>query len=125
MGVVLTYKATGVFNFAHGAVAMVVAYTLWQMNSQWHWPLLLAAPLSLMFRRTHLGTEIRAVVDRRELAELSAIDANRVAGIAWAMGCGFAGLTGVLLAPSGLDPYHLTLLVIETFSIAVVARLTS
>jgi branched-chain amino acid transport system permease protein len=36
-----------------------------------------------------------------------------------------AGLTGVLLAPDGLDPFHLTLLVIESFSIAVVAGLTS
>src|SRR5438094_1678244 len=41
------------------------------------------------------------------------------------MGAGLAGLTGVLLAPDGLDPVRLTLLVIETFSIAVVARLVS
>jgi branched-chain amino acid transport system permease protein len=217
MGVVLTYKATGVFNFAHGAIAMFVAYTLWQMNHQWGVPLAIAAPISLivigpgiglllerfvfrplarrgagtseklvatlgifvlllglafviwtgtvrqgprlisnrplelvsglrigldqlvvvlivvgssaviwwLFRRTRLGCDIRAVVDRRELAELAAVDSDRIAGVAWALGCGFAGLTGVLLAPSGLDPYHLTLLVVETFSIAVVARLTS
>ena len=218
MGVVLTYKATGVFNFAHGAVAMIVAYCLWQLASVWHVPLIpaaiialvvvgpgiglvlervvfrplerrgagqteklvatlgifllllglayavwtgtvrqapalvssrsidlggglfigtdqltvvvlvgvISAALWLLFRFTRIGMEIRAVVDRRELAELSSIPANRVAGLSWALGCGLAGLTGVLLAPQfGLDPFHLTLLVIETFSIAVVARLVS
>src|SRR5947209_5163288 len=217
MGIVLTYKATGIFNFAHGAIAMIVAYILWQLNAQWHVGLAIAAPLTvliagpgiglllervvfrplqkrgagtseklvatlgvfllfvglaqkiwtgterhgpqlvsnkpvhltnaliigqdrlavvfmvalvsvllyLLFRFTHLGTEIRAVVDRRQLSELAAINANRVAALSWAMGAGLAGLTGVLLAPDGLDPVRLTLLVIETFSIAVVARLVS
>jgi branched-chain amino acid transport system permease protein len=217
IGLVLTYKATGIFNFAHGAMAMFVAYILWQLNAQWGVSLFIAAPLTilvaapglgllaerfvfrplqkrgagtseklvatlgvflllvglaqkiwtntqrhgpqifankplhitddlligqdrlavvilvavvsvllyLLFRYTHLGTEIRAVVDRRELSELAAINANRVAALSWAMGAGLAGLTGILLAPEGLDPFRLTLLVIETFSIAVVARLVS
>jgi branched-chain amino acid transport system permease protein len=81
--------------------------------------------LWLLFRFTHLGTEIRAVVDRRQLAELASINANRVAALSWAMGTALAGITGILLAPEQLDPYRLTLLVIETFSIAVVARLVS
>src|SRR5439155_12016005 len=85
----------------------------------------ISAALWALFRYTHLGTEIRAVVDRRELSELAAINANRVAGLAWAMGCCLAGLTGVLLAPGQLDPIHLTLLVVESFSVAVVARLVS
>jgi branched-chain amino acid transport system permease protein len=217
MGIVLTYKATGIFNFAHGAIAMFVAYILWQLNAQWHVSLAIAAPVTLLivgpgiglilervifrplqrrgagtseklvatlgvflllvglalkiwtgterhgpalvsnkpvhltdnliigqdrlavvimvavvsvllyllFHYTHLGTKIRAVVDRRELSELAGINANRVAAFSWAMGAGLAGLTGVLLAPDGLDPVRLTLLVVETFSIAVVARLVS
>src|SRR3954447_8187037 len=219
LGLVLTYRATGIFNFAHGAVAMFVAYILWQTNVGWGWPLIIAAPLVILvvgpgvglileravfrplevnrastseklvatlgvfvvlvglvvtvwgpvhksdspdlfpqtpitftdqlqmganqlaelvivllsgallfglFRFTHLGTQIRAVVDRRQLADLSGINANRVAALAWALGCGFAGLSGVLLAPQlQLDPYRLTLLVIDTFGVAVVARLTN
>ena len=219
MGLVLTYKATGVFNFSHGAVAMIVAYVLWQTDRRWHWPLWISALLALfvvgpaiglflervvfrplerrgatqaeklvatigttllligvafavwtgtvredaprivptgsfelpiglrigtdqlaiviivalvsvglwmLFQFTRTGLEIRAVVDRRELAELTSINADRVAGLSWALGCGLAGLTGVLLAPqANLDPFHLTLLVFETFSIAVVARLVS
>jgi branched-chain amino acid transport system permease protein len=87
----------------------------------------ISALLWWLFSKTHLGIEIRAVVDRRELAQLASINANRVSAIAWAMGAGLAGLTGVLLAPTafGLDTYRLTLLVIETFSVAVLAKLTS
>ncbi len=219
VGLVLTYRATGVFNFAHGAVAMFVAYALWQLNVGWGWPLWLAAPVAvlvvapllgvilerfvfrpletrgastyeklvatlgvfvvlvglaitiwgalpktdapslfsttpialtddlrlgrnqlaqvvvvlvsagllyLLFRRSHTGVRIRAVVDRRQLADLAAVNANRVSRLAWALGCTFAGISGVLLAPQlTLDPYRLTLLVIDTFAVAVVARLTN
>jgi branched-chain amino acid transport system permease protein len=218
MGLVLTYKATGIFNFAYGGIAMICAYLYWQMHSQWDWPTLIAAPIALlvigpgigvllervvfrplarkgastaeklvatlgvfllclglgfkiwtgtvrtgarivsghsvkimsgvnlgvdnlfvmgftvtvcvgvwlMFRKTHLGTEIRAVVDRPELAELAGVDADRVRMLSWAMGCGLAGATGILLASGHpLDPYHFTLLVVEVFAVAVVARLTS
>src|SRR5205085_9811759 len=60
--------------------------------------------------RTRIGVEVRAVVTDRSLAELSRIDADRVAGLGWAVGAGFAGLTGVLLAPQlSLTPYGLTL----------------
>ena len=219
MGVVLTYKATGVFNFGHGAVAVLVAYVYFQL-AEWGLPALGAAlvavlviapilglllewlvfrplqrsgastveklvatlgvfvlflgfvflvwtgevrpapqlvkatPLKLadglivpsdnfvvpavvvvvcallwfLFSRTHLGTEIRAVVDRRELAQLSSIDADRVAAIAWALSMAMAGLAGVLyvaVVTKQLIPYELSLFMIETFSLAVVARLTS
>lgn len=217
VGVLITYRATGVFNLAHGAIAMIVAYLFWQAVSVDGWPVWLAGPLCLLvvgpllgvlaylavFRglqrraappaeslvaslglfvllvglavvvwgvqarraptlfptarwdlgpvqlpsttvvdlgvvaialallwlvttRTRLGVEVRAVVDTRSLAELSRVDADRVAALGWAAGAGFAGLTGVLLAPAlSLTPYGLTLVVLETFAIPVVARLSS
>jgi branched-chain amino acid transport system permease protein len=36
-GLVVTYKATGVFNFAHGAVGMFLAYLYWQLWQGWGW----------------------------------------------------------------------------------------
>jgi branched-subunit amino acid ABC-type transport system permease component len=89
--------------------------------------LVLTGLLVVLFAHTPIGMQIRAVVDRRELAELTSVDANKVSAISWALGCGLAGLAGVLLAPTtfGLDPVLLTLLVIETFSVAVVAKLAS
>jgi branched-chain amino acid transport system permease protein len=218
-GLVLTYRATGIFNFAHGAVAMFVAYIYWQSVDQWHLPAvpvavvctLLVGPAiglaleRLVFRplqrggagtadqlvatlgvfvllvgvativwglgskvnvtsvfpdgavhlpdqailsdaaigivaivaatslllqagltRTRLGRQVRAVVDRRDLAELAAVDADRVSALSWAVGCGFAGLTGILLAPTqNLNTYNLTLAVVETFVAAAIARLSS
>ena len=37
MGLVLTYKTTGIFNFAYGGVAMFCAFTFWQLRDRWHW----------------------------------------------------------------------------------------
>ena len=222
-GIVLTYKATGVFNLAHFTIGLFAAYVLWQMNGVWGIPLWIAAPIVLLvvgpgigvllerfvfrslqrrrastseklvanlgvlvlflglvnfiwgaqvrgnrkepvprlwpqhrfqigqitfdtqqlaffaavvlvgaalyvlLRYTFLGTKIQAVVDRRELAELSTIDANRVAMVAWAIGCGLAALTGVLLASrdSVLEPIRIIFFGIEMIGVAVVARLTS
>ncbi|MEY2454376.1 MAG: branched-chain amino acid transport system permease protein livM, partial [Acidimicrobiaceae bacterium] len=219
-GIVLTYKATGVFNLAHFTIGLFAAYVLWQMNGVWGIPLWISAPfvllgvgpgigvllsyvfrplqrrrastseklvanlgvlviflglinviwgggvkgnnkepvpqlwpdhrfeiggltfdnkqlafliavllvgaaLYLLLRFTFLGTSIQAVVDRRELAELSAIDANRVSMVAWAIGCGLAALTGVLLAPPVLEPIRIIFFGIEMIAVAVVARLVS
>jgi branched-chain amino acid transport system permease protein len=48
MGVVLTYKTVGVFNFAYGAVAMFCAYTYWQLHDAWHVTAWLAMPALLL-----------------------------------------------------------------------------
>jgi branched-chain amino acid transport system permease protein len=220
-GIVLTYTATGVFNIAHFAVALLAGYLAWELNGVMGLPMAVAVPAVLvlcgpvlgvvleravfrplqarnagsseklvaalgvsvlilavinvvfgpgvqgtidepvprlfpvepfqigslrfdteqvgvvgailavatalwcLLRRTYLGTCIRAVVDRRELAELAAIDANRVSQVAWALGCSLGALTGLLIAPPALEPTRIIILGIETFSVAVVARLTS
>ncbi|HET7310295.1 MAG TPA: ABC transporter permease [Mycobacteriales bacterium] len=217
VGLLITYRATGVFNVAHGAVAMMAAYLFWQLTDGWGVPvwlaavlvLVVAAPLfgmllervvfrplqrrsatpaeslvatigllvlllgvayvlwgaqarhpaslfprdvlhlgnvtihedaisdlavvlfgtgalGLVLRLTSLGTQIRAVVDRRELAELAGVDANRVSAIGWSIGSVFAALTGILLAAQlSLDPFGLTLVVLETFALPVIAGLTN
>ncbi|HEX2785912.1 MAG TPA: ABC transporter permease, partial [Ilumatobacteraceae bacterium] len=45
LGLFVTYRATGVFNIAFGAIATLAAYLLWQAVRVWHWPLLVAAVL--------------------------------------------------------------------------------
>lgn len=220
-GIVLTYMATGVFNIAHFAIALLAGYLGWQLSGRWGLPLIVVVPvvllvcgpllglvlervvfrplqerrassseklvaalgvtvvllalidvvwgpgvqgtttepvprmfgltpfeigslsfdmeqmgllatvlivaglLYLLFRKTFLGTSIRAVVDRRELAELSAIDANRVSQVAWSLGCTLAALTGLIIPQGTLEPTRIIFFGIETFSVAVVARLTS
>ena len=217
VGLLITYRTTGVFNIAHGAMAMMAAYLFWQLNSRWGVPgpaaavivigvvapafgallervvfrplqrrfatpaeslvatigllvLLLGvafaiwggqpqhpaslfpqrvlhpgsltlhvdafanlgvvvagtALLAVVLRGTALGTQIRAVVDRRDLAELSGVDADRVAAIGWSFGSVFAAFTGILLASQlSLDPFNLTLVVLETFAVPVIAGLTN
>lgn len=206
IGIVVTYRATGVLNLAHGAIAMVTAYVLRGLVVVHGWPLWPAAVLSLLIvapglgllldravfrplavreagpaetlvatlgvfvllvgaaylawggdaradapvlvpgdpwaqlaavlalaaavgavtRWTRFGARLRAVVDDRRLAALTGIDANRVAAAGWAFGAFTAGLAGVLLAPYlRLDPYGLSLLVMETMAVAVAAGLRS
>ncbi|MYS92856.1 MULTISPECIES: ABC transporter permease subunit [Streptomyces] len=206
IGLIVTYRATGVLNFAHGAIAMVCAYALRQCVVEWGWPLWLGAAVALLVlapglgvvlerfvfrplavlggdpaqtlvasigvfvllvggaallwgqgarddapelvpdepwrqlavvlvlaagvtavvRWTRFGRELRAVVDDRRLAVLGGIDADRVAAAGWAFGSFTAGLTGVLLAPYvRLDPYGLSLLVMEVVAVAVAARMRS
>jgi branched-chain amino acid transport system permease protein len=36
-GLVVTYNATGVFNFAHGSIGMFLAYVYWQLWQGWGW----------------------------------------------------------------------------------------
>jgi branched-chain amino acid transport system permease protein len=47
-GLVVTYKSTGVFNFAHGAVGMVMAYLYWQLWQGWGWNPVLSLAVVLL-----------------------------------------------------------------------------
>src|SRR5690349_14491159 len=64
MGVVLTYKGTGVFNFAHGAIAMIVAYCFWELRTGWGLPLWAAAPIALLGAGAGLGFLLERFVFR-------------------------------------------------------------
>jgi branched-chain amino acid transport system permease protein len=215
-GLVVTYNTTGIFNFAHGAVGMVLAYLFWQLWQGWHWPtllalavtLLVAAPilgaviervvmrplygvstnirlavtlgllllleggaasiwsqsnvyilpefftghqvalggvnlsyeqlitigvavaaavfLRLFFKRTRTGVAMRAVVDDPTLASLAGAPSGRIASYAWMIGVMFAGVAGILIAPSSnMSILPLIELVIFGYAAAVVGRLRS
>ncbi|GAA1975916.1 ABC transporter permease [Catenulispora subtropica] len=86
---------------------------------------LVAAVLTVVLKATRAGLMVRAVVDDRDLAA-ALVPADRLAAAGWAFGSFLAGLAGVLWAPVyHLDPYSLTLTVLETMGVAVLARLTS
>ncbi|MFF3764348.1 ATP-binding cassette domain-containing protein [Streptomyces sp. NPDC001922] len=55
IGLIVTYRATGVLNLAQGAVAMVTAYAMRQFAVVWHWPLAVAAAVSLLVVAPVLG----------------------------------------------------------------------
>ncbi len=58
-GLVLTYTTSGIFNFAHGAIAMLSAYIYWQFRVGWHW----SAPLALFVVLFVFAPLLGAVLD--------------------------------------------------------------
>jgi len=60
MGLVVTYTTSGVFNFAHGTIAMVSAYAYYTLTVTWGLPTVLAVLLVVL----GLGPGIGVVVDR-------------------------------------------------------------
>jgi branched-subunit amino acid ABC-type transport system permease component len=85
-----------------------------------------AIGLSVFFRRTHLGLQTRAVVCDRDLTEMVGTNSTRVTTLSWMLGCSFAALAGMLIAPFvQLDAVLLTLLVVQAFGAAVVGGLRS
>ncbi|SPF01481.1 ABC transporter permease subunit [Streptomyces sp. MA5143a] len=64
IGLVVTYRATGVLNFAHGAIAMVCAYLLRQFTVEWHWPLWPSAVVTLLVVAPAIGLALERFVFR-------------------------------------------------------------
>ncbi|MEU4171385.1 ATP-binding cassette domain-containing protein [Streptomyces sp. NPDC026665] len=64
IGLIVTYRATGVLNFAHGAIAMVCAYLLRQFTVEWGWPLALGASVTLLVVAPAIGMALERFVFR-------------------------------------------------------------
>src|SRR5690606_33682092 len=85
-----------------------------------------ALALWFVIRRTRLGLEMRAVVDREDLAGLRGVDAQRTSAAAWVMTTVLAGLGGVLIAPLfTLNDYVYTLVVLGSLAVVVLGGLRS
>ncbi len=63
-GLVVTYTTSGIFNFAHGAIGMIGAFTYWQLTVKWHWPVLVALFVVLFVLAPLLGAGIERAVIR-------------------------------------------------------------
>ncbi|MET7714182.1 ATP-binding cassette domain-containing protein [Streptomyces sp. NPDC005407] len=70
IGLIVTYRATGVLNLAHGAIAMVCAYVLRQFAVEWGWPLPLAAAVTLLVVAPGIGL----VLDRLVFRPIAVLD---------------------------------------------------
>lgn len=66
-GLVVTYTTSGIFNFAHGAVAMVCAFVYWQLSSPQAWglPVPVALVLTVGVFAPAFGFAIDRVLMRR------------------------------------------------------------
>jgi len=86
MGLVLTYKTSGIFNFAYGAVAMFCGFTFWQLRDGWGISQWLSLPILLLVVAPVLG-----LVAERVFRPVSALSAEIQLVIA-------IGILGVLQA---------------------------
>jgi branched-subunit amino acid ABC-type transport system permease component len=85
-----------------------------------------ALALWVVLRWTRLGLEMRAVVDRDELAGLRGVNAARTSAMAWVMTMVLAGLGGVLIAPLfTLTDYIYTIVVLGSLAVVVLGGLRS
>jgi ABC-type branched-subunit amino acid transport system ATPase component/branched-subunit amino acid ABC-type transport system permease component len=87
---------------------------------------LAAIVLWFVLRRTRIGLEMRAVVDRDELAQLRGVNAARSSAVAWILTMILAGLGGVLIAPLfSLEETTITFIVLGSLAAVALARLHS
>src|SRR5437588_284464 len=63
-GLVVTYITSGIFNFAHGAVGMVAAFTYWRLVVDEGWPAFIALPFILFVFAPALGALIDLLIMR-------------------------------------------------------------
>jgi branched-chain amino acid transport system permease protein len=64
-GLVVTYTTSGIFNFAHGAIGMLMAFTYWQLTVQNDWPQWLGLLVVLGVIAPALGAAIQRGLMRR------------------------------------------------------------
>src|SRR6266568_4568582 len=64
-GLVLTYQTSGIFNFAHGAIAFATAYFYFQLNSGQGIPIVPSAILSVLIFAPLMGIALDAILLRR------------------------------------------------------------
>jgi branched-subunit amino acid ABC-type transport system permease component len=194
LGLVLTYRTSGIFNFAHGAIAAAAAYLFFTLhiNMGWWWPVaalvsartatIIVATVGLLLfiqgflywrygtaqrtfpdflptstafritgvsvtwaqvinvavgvgsfvglyvflRRTRVGVAMRAVVAAPDLLALTGARPARVRIASWIVGCTFASLTGILIAPTlTLNAALLSALVVQAFGAVAIGLFTS
>ncbi|WP_439030561.1 ABC transporter permease subunit [Gordonia terrae] len=88
--------------------------------------LIAVAGLYVLFKFTHTGLAMRAVVNDPELVELHGTNSRRVQQLAWIIGSTFAALSGVLIAPfTGIEAVAMTFLVVQAFGAAAVGAFSS
>jgi branched-chain amino acid transport system permease protein len=63
-GLVVTYTTSGIFNFAHGAVGMLAAFTYWQLSVDWGWPTPVALAVVLLVLAPGFGALIERTMIR-------------------------------------------------------------
>ncbi len=95
-GLVVTYTTSGVFNFAHGAVGMLMAFLYWQLRVQDHWSAPAALVLTLLVAAPALGL----VLERGLISRLNVNDTGTMLIVTVAVMVALMGIAYVIWPPS-------------------------
>ncbi len=88
--------------------------------------LVAVAGLYYFFRVSRTGLAMRAVVNDPDLVALHGTNPSAVQRLSWGIGCSFAALSGVLIAPTmGIDTVVITFLVVQAFGAAAVGAFSN
>lgn len=96
-GLVVTYITSGVFNFAHGAIGMFLAFIYWELRVNQEWNTLLALAVTLLVVAPLIGVLLDVLVMRRLVAGAS-VATKLVVTLAL-----FAAFQGLALAIWGIE----------------------
>src|SRR5438309_8114637 len=64
-GLVVTYSTSGIFNIAHGAIGMLMAFMYWELRINHHWPAPIALIVVIFIIAPALGAAIERILIRR------------------------------------------------------------
>src|SRR6266851_8260261 len=70
-GLVLTYVTSGIFNFAHGAIGMMLAFLYWELHVHHHMSAPLALAITLLLVAPAIGIILDGLIMRRLLVGAS------------------------------------------------------
>jgi branched-chain amino acid transport system permease protein len=70
-GLVVSYITSGIFNFAHGAIGMFLAFVYWELHVHRHWATLPALAMTLLVIAPLIGVLLDVLVMRRLVANAS------------------------------------------------------
>ncbi len=136
-GLVVTYATSGIFNIAHGAIGMIMAYVFWQLVVGWHWPMALAALFVVCMLAPLFGAVIEMGLIRRvrgqplatTLVVTIAVLVFLIGVADWAWGGetrpapAFFGHSGFRLTSRVFVSWHETITVVLAIAVAVFLRL--
>lgn len=107
-GLAGTLEFAGIFFSVERVVALLTGYVAFLC-------------LHIFLQKTKVGKAIRAVAQNREACYVVGIDLHKMARLTFALGIGFAGLAGALIAPIfSIEPSMGQVVVLKAFAIVIV-----
>src|SRR3989442_296971 len=94
-GLVVTYQTSGIFNFAHGAIGMLMAFTFWELTVKDGWPQWLALIIVLGV----IAPGLAALIERVLMRGLAGAHTGTTVTITLGLLLAFIGLASVRWNP--------------------------